>query len=239
MKSSLKKDFRHVSSKLEQLDALLQKFRKNGERALIFCEMPEMLSLLQRYLHSHHYAFAYLDPDAEIKDRFNVVQDFSHRSHFSVLLTSPRVAAASASNQNKRVRFNGLTNICNVVFFDSNLNNTSDKDNHLDTLEWCRSFNGLTQLNIHKLVCEDTVEDSLSVKALQQKLMLNNENSVKMETNMMSQNGPVCKIKKHALEALLSPKLGDNGVMSGGGGGNNKVLILISLKNLIVPINFT
>ena len=216
---------------MEQLDELLQKFRKNGERALIFCEMPEMLSLLQRYLHSHHYAFAYLDPDAEIKARFNVVQDFSHRSHFSVLLTSPRAAASAsaASNQNKRgagghaagpsFRFNGLTNICNVVFFDSNLNN-SDKDNHLDTLEWCRSFNGLTQLNIHKLVCEDTVEDSLSVKALQQKLMLNNENSVKMET--MSQNGPVCKIKKHALEALLSPKLGDNGVMSGGGGNNGK-----------------
>ena len=40
-----------------------------------------------------------------------------------------------------------------------------------------------------------------------------------MET--MSQNGPVCKIKKHALEALLSPKLGDNGVMSGSGAGNN------------------
>ena len=128
LNSSLKQEFRNVSSKLGQLDELLQKFRKNGERALIFCEMPEMLSLLQRYLHSHHYAFAYLDPDAEIKDRFNVVQDFSHRSHFSVLLTSPRAAAAAsasteASNQNKRGRFNGLTNICNVVFFDSNLNN--------------------------------------------------------------------------------------------------------------------
>ena len=48
-----------------------------------------------------------------------------------------------------------------------------------------------------------------------------------METNMMSQNGPVCKIKKHALEALLNPKLGDNGVMSGSGGGNNKVCTYI------------
>ena len=116
-------------------------------------------------------------------------------------------------------RFNGLTNICNVVFFDSNLNNS---DNHLDTLEWCRSFNGLTQLNVHKLVCEDTVEDSLSIKALQQKLMLNNSEPSKMEITTSSHNGPVWKIKKHALEALFNPKFGDNGVMTSGNNGKDK-----------------
>ena len=67
--SALKQRFRNVSSKLAKLDALLQEFRKNSERALIFCEMPDMLSLLRRYLQSHHYAFAYLDPNDNIKDR--------------------------------------------------------------------------------------------------------------------------------------------------------------------------
>ena len=144
------------------------------------------------------------------------MDEFSHRSHFNILLTSPRAASEAASNHHP-MRFNGLTNICNVVFFDSNLNNS---DNHTDTLEWCRSFNGLTQLNIHKLVCENTVEDSLSIKALQQKLMLNNESVAKIDVS--SHNGPVWKIKKHALEALFNPKFGDNGVMGGGNNGKDK-----------------
>ena len=98
--SAMKQDFRNASSKMSKLDALLQEFRKNSERALVFCEMPEMLLLLRRYLHSHHYPFVYLDPNANVKERLSVVEDFSHRSHFNLLLTSPRAANTLTNGPN-------------------------------------------------------------------------------------------------------------------------------------------
>merc|ERR1719346_960639 len=101
------------------------------------------------------------------------------------MLTSPKVIS---QQQLVFRKFNGFTNICNVVFFDSNLNSTVDQT---ETLDWCKSFNGLSHLNVFKLVCEDTVEDSLSIRALHQKLAMNNRHPED------ANNGPICKIKKH------------------------------------------
>jgi hypothetical protein len=94
------------------------------------------------------------------------------------------------------------------------------------------------------LVCEDTVEDSLSIQALQKNLGMgltryssshqNNQNMISVPQNdhqsssaaamnsmlSLQQQGsnpePICKIKRHALEALFNTHFaGDNGVLSG------------------------
>ena len=109
-----------------------------------------------------------------------------------------------------------------------------------ETLEWCQTFNGHSSLQVFKLVCEDTVEDSLSIQALQKNLGMgltrysshqNDQNvpqndqqssSAAAMNSMLSlqQQGsnpePICKIKRHALEALFNTHFaGDNGVLSG------------------------
>ena len=121
-----------------------------------------------------------------------------------------------------------------------------------ETLEWCQTFNGHSSLQVFKLVCEDTVEDSLSIQALQKNLGMgltryssshhNNQNmpisvpqndqqsSSAAMNSMLSLQGsnsePICKIKRHALEALFNTHFaGDNGVLS----GKNVRYFLISL----------
>ena len=109
-----------------------------------------------------------------------------------------------------------------------------------ETLEWCQTFNGHSSLQVFKLVCEDTVEDSLSIQALQKNLGMgltrysshqndqnvpqnNQQSSSAAAMNSMlslQQQGsnpePICKIKRHALEALFNTHFaGDNGVLSG------------------------
>jgi hypothetical protein len=229
------KKLRQMSSKLTKLDSMLQGFRRNGERALVFCEMPEMLAMLAIFMHSHHYPFIFLDPEAGLKERLQLIEEFSTRSHFLVLLSSPQ---ASHLVNNLR-KFNGHANIRNVVFFDSNINNNNHHTTSVDSLEWCRSFNGLNQLNVFKLVCEDTVEDSLSIKALlQQKIMLNNRcNNVAadFDDNNRTNNGPLSKVKKRTLEALFNPHFGDNGVLSGdGNAGNVRILKIIHTKSSFI-----
>ena len=72
-------------------------FRSQGERTLIFCEMPEMLELLRNYLHLHQVSFAYLDPHANIKERLTILEDFMIRRNFMALLTSPEAALQVSS----------------------------------------------------------------------------------------------------------------------------------------------
>ena len=72
-------------------------FRSQGERTLIFCEMPEMLELLRNYLHLHQVSFAYLDPHANIKERLTILEDFMIRRNFMALLTSPEAAVQVSS----------------------------------------------------------------------------------------------------------------------------------------------
>ena len=183
-----------------------------------------MLELLRNYLHLHRISFAYLDPRADYKEKRTILEDFSTKNNFLALLTSPK----AASNSSRRC-FNGFTDICNVVFFDS-ANNGNGNVDYTETLEWCQTFNGVTSLRVYKLVCEDTVEDSLSIQALQKSLgphsvatnaAAENQQSssststsgLNFETNLTE---PICKIKKHALEALFNTHFaGDNGVLSG------------------------
>ena len=216
--SLARKRLRDLSSKLAKLDGLIQTFRGVGERTLVFCEMPEMLDLLKVYFQIHYIPFLYLDPGSSLKTKLSTLEEFSTRPAFLALLTSPQVISQQQLVPRK---FSGFTNICNVVFFDSNLNSTVDQ---AETLDWCRSFNGVTHLNVFKLVCEDTVEDSLSIRALQQKLAVNNQHhneAIKEELMESSTTGnneqggkqTICKIKRHALDALFNLG-GGNGILT-------------------------
>ena len=203
--SMQRRRLRDLSSKLAKLDGLLQTFRNVNERTLVFCEMPEMLDLLKLYFQIHHIPYLYLDPNVSHKAKLSVLEEFSTRGHFLAMLTSPKVISQQQLVPARK--FSGFTNICNVVFFDSNLNSTVDQ---AETLDWCRSFNGLASLNVFKLVCEDTVEDSLSIRALHQKLAMNNH---RLTEETVDHNGPICKIKKHALDALFNLG-GGNGILT-------------------------
>ena len=91
---------------------------------------------------------------------------------------------------------------------------------HSEILDWCQTFNGVsTSLRVYKLVCEDTVEDSLSIQALglqgsSTRNLIHQQNSISAGSALDSENQqtsldlqnhePICKIKKHALEALFN-----------------------------------
>jgi hypothetical protein len=122
---------------------------------------------------------------------------------------------------------------------------------HSEILDWCQTFNGVsTSLRVYKLVCEDTVEDSLSIQALglqgsSTRNSINQQNQISaksahnLENDHLQNHEPICKIKKHALEALFNTHFaGDNGVLSGKKVGKRQLLkrylkIPRSLPNLI------
>ena len=141
-----------LSVKLEKLDQLLRQFRCRGERAVVFCQMPEMLQLLRCYFNSRQFSFTYIEIDASLRKRTTQLQWFAERSNVTVLLLSTTTPVAGFS----------MPAIDNVIFFDANWNKNSEVsyDNGdiaslcvSPCLQWCRKLRSRKQhLNIFRLV---------------------------------------------------------------------------------------
>ena len=195
---------REASSKLTQLDVLLQGFRRRGQKALVFSEMPEMLALLQVFLHRHKYPFVYLSADLSDEEKTDVVDTFSTRPLMLVMLASTSARPTS------------VPDISNVVFFDSNWNQNLARnctDNVPPCVEWCHQLRKRldSELVIYRLVCQGTVEDSISSKVVQTKLL----GDLRRDAASSPENGSrVWKIKRQTLEDLFFNSIGDNGIFN-------------------------
>ena len=258
------------SSKLQQLDCLIREVRNNQERVLVFCQMPQMMELLETFFKQHHIKFLSIENSASNQHKIKKIELFSNRRNILVLLTSTSTPPPPLSTACL-----WPNNLNNVVFFDSNWNNTVNTNmaqrstkagNHppnlAPCLAWCRllnhrmaflpllespvqskaffSFSRQTpSLKVYRLVCEETVEDSISKKTLQQKLLgdlkLRNNNRTTATTGDVNESmidkidqsnfgtanaSKFWKIKRQTLEDLLFnnqhpqslPIGGDNGI---------------------------
>ena len=282
--------FRLSSAKLQQLDCLLRTVRNKQERALVFCQMPQMLDLLEKFFKHHHIKFLCIQNSSSNQQKIRQIELFTNRKHILVLLTS-----TSTSPPPPSAACQWPNNLSNVVFFDSNWNNTVTAAIDLSgkngvghqisslapCLAWCRQLNQrmaflpllessiqsnaflsfscqTPNLRVYRLVCEDTVEDSISKKKLQQKLLgdlkLRNNNKAGdvsksivtdvAQSNLGDGNIPAnfWKIKRQTLEDLLFNNQHPPVLPVGGGNGlfntkpettkeNNKVIFRQSILN--------
>ena len=211
---ALTSDSSHSSSlsvKLAKLDELLRRIRRDGERALVFCQMPEMFDFLRRYLSSHLFSFTFLEPDASLRKRMTQLQWFAERENINTLLVSTGTPVSGLS----------LPSIDNVIFFDANWNNNSQVSyengnraslNVSPCLQWCRRLRSQKhQLKIFRLVCDGTVEDAISAKSIQDRILCD----IKIKEGPTNGSSvPVFTINRQTLEALLTPKFGENGIIA-------------------------
>lgn len=282
------------SSKLQQLDCLLREVRNKQERVLVFCQMPQMIELLENFFKQHHIKFISIENSASNKLKIKKIELFSNRRNILVLLTSTSTPPPPPSTACL-----WPNNLSNVVFFDSNWNNTVNTNmvrcstkagNHPSSLApclaWCRQLNHrmaflpllespiqskaffsfprqTPSLKVYRLVCEETVEDNISKKTLQQKLLgdlkLRNNNRTTTTTGDVNEGiidkidqstlgtgnaSKFWKIKRQTLEDLLFnnqhpqalPIGGDNGIFgttSESTQGTNKVNLITFLTRKI------
>lgn len=200
-----------LSVKLSKLDELLRQIRKLGERVLVFCQMPEMLDCLRRYLNSRHFSFTFLEPEASLRKRTTQLHWFDERENILVLLVSTSTPVAGFS----------MPSIDNVIFFDANWNSNSEVSyengnraslNVSPCLQWCRRLRSRKQqLKVFRLVCGGTVEDTISAKSIQERILCD----IKIKEGPTNGSSvPVFTINRQTLEALLTPKFGDNGIIA-------------------------
>lgn len=78
----------HASGKLVVLDKLLAKVKREGNKVLIFCQMTQMLDILQDYLTFRKYTYERLDGSVRGEERYSAISRFSDKETFVFLLST-------------------------------------------------------------------------------------------------------------------------------------------------------
>ena len=105
---------REGSSKLAQLDHMLRGFRANYQRALVFCQMSEMMTLLQVFLHKNGFPFVCVDVGLTASEKLAALSKFNTSKDLLVCLVSTSVSPPPTPPSAGRVTMNAIC--CNDIY---------------------------------------------------------------------------------------------------------------------------
>ena len=139
------------SGKLQKLDELLFSLYQVKDRVLIFSQMTKMIDILESFLRFRKYKFLRLDGNTEVKERVELVNKYQTDSSIFAFLLSTRAGGLGIN----------LTAANVVVFYDSDWNPTMDAQ----AMDRAHRIGQKKLVKIFRLVCKDTIEERILVKA--------------------------------------------------------------------------
>lgn len=104
------------SGKLLALDGLLGRLKSEGHRVLLFCQMTQMMSILEDYLTFRRHRYLRLDGSSSIAERRDMVQMFQTNPSVFIFMLSTRAGGLGIN----------LTAADTVIFYESDWNPTMD-----------------------------------------------------------------------------------------------------------------
>ena len=141
------------SGKLQVLDDLLRRLKGEGRRVLLFCQMTQMMNLLEDYLNFRKYKFLRLDGSTKIEDRRDMVDAFQTQDDIFMFLLSTRAGGLGIN----------LVAADTVVFYESDWNPTMDQQ----AMDRCHRIGQTKLVTIYRLVCGHTIEEKIIKRASQ------------------------------------------------------------------------
>ena len=139
--------------KLQRLDKLLTRLKKEDHRVLIYSQMTKMLDLLEEFLSFRRYGYIRLDGSSKIHDRRDMVADFQNRDDIFIFLLSTRAGGLGIN----------LTAADTVIFYDSDWNPTVDQQ----AMDRAHRLGQTKQVTVYRMVTTNTVEERILQRAQQ------------------------------------------------------------------------
>ncbi|THC98007.1 hypothetical protein EYZ11_002509 [Aspergillus tanneri] len=143
----LKNDEWMDSGKVDKLCELLQRFKENGDRTLVFSQFTMVMDILEHVLEHQHVGFVRLDGRTNVEDRQSILDAFHERTDIPVFLLSTKAGGA------------GINLACanKVVIFDSSFNPQEDvqAENRAHRVGQTR------EVEVVRLVTKDTIEEQI------------------------------------------------------------------------------
>lgn len=78
------------SGKVERLKLLLPKFKKQGNKVLIFSQFTKMLDILELVMQTIDISFLRLDGETKVMERQSLIDDFNDNADINVFLLSTK-----------------------------------------------------------------------------------------------------------------------------------------------------
>ncbi|KAL5008979.1 hypothetical protein ScPMuIL_014560 [Solemya velum] len=139
------------AGKLNVLDRLLDRLKREGHRVLIYSQMTRMINLLEEYMWHRKHTYMRLDGSSKISDRRDMVADFQARSDIFVFLLSTRAGGLGIN----------LTAADTVIFYDSDWNPTVDQQ----AMDRAHRLGQTKQVTVYRLVCKGSIEERIIQRA--------------------------------------------------------------------------
>lgn len=141
------------SSKLKQLDILLDKLYNENHRVLIFCQMTKMIDILEEYMSKKGYSYYRMDGSTNIADRRDMVNDFQTNYNTFAFLLSTRAGGLGVN----------LTAADTVIFYDNDWNPTMDAQ----ATDRVHRIGQTKPVSVYRLVTKNSVEERILKRAKQ------------------------------------------------------------------------
>jgi SNF2 family DNA or RNA helicase len=141
--------------KLQALAPLLRALKSGGHKVVIFTQMTKVLDILERFLNLYSYSYVRLDGTTKPEQRQILMQRFNADSKLFAFILSTRSGGFGIN----------LTGADTVIFYDSDWNPAVDAQ----AQDRCHRIGQTREVNIYRLISEDTIEENIFKKALQKR----------------------------------------------------------------------
>ena len=139
--------------KLKALDKLMGRLKQEGHRVLIFCQMTQMMNILEDYMIFRKLRFLRLDGSTKLEDRRDMVDAFQSSEEVFAFLLSTRAGGLGIN----------LTGADTVIFYESDWNPTMDQQ----AMDRAHRLGQTKEVTVYRLVCENSIEEKILKRAQQ------------------------------------------------------------------------
>uniref|UniRef100_A0A1B6FFX3 ATP-dependent helicase brm n=1 Tax=Cuerna arida TaxID=1464854 RepID=A0A1B6FFX3_9HEMI len=145
-------DLYRVSGKFELLDRILPKLKNTGHRVLLFCQMTQLMTIMEDYLGWRGFTYLRLDGTTKAEDRGDLLRKFnSPDSDFFIFLLSTRAGGLGLNLQAADT----------VIIFDSDWNPHQD----LQAQDRAHRIGQQNEVRVLRLMTVNSVEERILAAA--------------------------------------------------------------------------
>ncbi|XP_066256953.1 ATP-dependent helicase brm-like isoform X2 [Euwallacea similis] len=145
-------DIYRASGKFELLDRILPKLKPTNHRVLLFCQMTQLMTIMEDYLSYRGFAYLRLDGTTKAEDRGELLKKFNARnSEYFIFLLSTRAGGLGLNLQSADT----------VIIFDSDWNPHQD----LQAQDRAHRIGQQNEVRVLRLMTVNSVEERILAAA--------------------------------------------------------------------------
>ncbi|KAF1327052.1 Swi snf matrix actin dependent regulator of subfamily a, partial [Globisporangium splendens] len=151
----------HAAGKLEVMDKMLKRLKRDGHKVLIFSQMTNVLDILEDYMGLRGYSFCRLDGSTDLRarqeqmDAFNKKNGGSDGEDIFCFLLSTRAGGLGIN----------LISADTVIFYDSDWNPQQDNQ----AQDRCHRLGQTKEIVVYRLVTENSFENRMIARAIEKR----------------------------------------------------------------------